>query len=141
MQDKLELHKIEDSHDYAEKVNQLAGEITTQLMTGILAPQNNQQLENFIASNESLNQAIQSLDELWGRYSTLDVAAVHDIVKQNYPQTEEYVQENHIEPSTYTKVEPLYRDMTMYCMAYDIAKTIDHKIDKILDEDTKVVKV
>lgn len=141
MPEDLNLHTIANKKDYKDKINNWASAAVTKIVNEELDYRNHNTLRNYIESQKSFHHAVEQLDKEWSDYSTLDVAAVYDIIKENYEQTLQHIQRKDLFDSP--NPETNFRDLVLNCMAYDLAKTIDFKLDNVIsdDESTKMVKL
>jgi len=140
MPEDLDLHKIADKQDYADKLNNRAASIVSRIVSEELDHRNEETIENYIESNGSWHEAIEELDDEWGAYSTLDIAAIFDIIQEHYPQTLSYANENVLIDDSWNHPAEQFRRV-LNCMAYDLAKTVDHKLNQVISDDKSVQMV
>lgn len=147
MPEDLDLHKIADSEDYQNKINNRAASIVSRVVNEELDHRNKETIENYIESNGSWHEAIEELDDEWGAYNTLDIAAIYDIIQENYQQTLRHVEDNVLIDDSWNHPVEQFRRFVLNCMAYDLAKTVDHKLNQVIQDDedktqsTRLVKV
>lgn len=140
MKSEFKLQNLKDKEDYADKVNKAASSIVTEVLGEEIDQDEDQEIVEFIDSDQSWDKAIDYLDSEWSKYETLDIAAVYDVIKKNYKSTVEHVEDN-VDVFTGEDIVRNYRQFVLHCMAYDIAKTVDRKMENALSDDSKVVSV
>lgn len=133
----MQLKNIQTKRDYINFLNEQASDITARVLRDEIDYTSDQDREEYIESVESFQEAISQLDERDIEWSLGDAGHVYDIIYDNYRNTIEYVEEN-VELREDQEPVETFKDYVTHCVAYDISKTVDEKIDQTLDEDTSV---
>lgn len=133
----ITLPEIESKQDYVDFINRRASEIVTNALHGELDYEDYEQLDEYIEKKESFQTAMISMSEEWNNYNVSDIAQVYEIISNNYHMTIVQVEKN---PEWFEDDHPLdsFREYVKACVAYDVSKMVDKKIDDTMDDDKSV---
>lgn len=136
----MNLKNIQTKRDYINFLNEQAAAITARVMREEIDYTSDEEREEYIESTESFQEAMIQLEDRSEGWSLIDVAIVYDILEENYEATLDYIKENVEIRDDLDSVES-FEDYVTHCIAYDISKTVDQKIDQTLEDDTSVEMV
>lgn len=125
-----ELQDAITKEHYRDYLTKRASSITSEVMNEEIDTTDMDDRQNYIESKESFNKAVEVLDEEWSEYSTLEVAKIYHIIKNNYAPTVDYIKQQY--DLQLSNPEQHFREFVLYCVAYDISKMVDQQINQTI---------